>query len=427
MDSVLKIVYSRWVNSIPLPNGLTNDLASWATKNLDKLDSRYFFNDPASSYYFRNSNFHLHCKNLVPLISESEIDDTGTYLYPIEIECNTIRYLINPQNNYNFIDTLSDTMIGYLKSGKVNLLLVNMIDPSIEPAVIQELEQFIHLHEIKKVILLQGNCWLNINTDIKMIDSIISLYQTANEMDRYPCNTPLGYESDFVRESDLTNMLRPKKFLSFNRFMDRPNRTGVAYLVLKYNLLPDGYFSFLCNSKDDYEDQLRLLDLPTEPFADAIREMVPRQIDTQHLDSAELPTFFTVTNYKKDLYQNSYIHIVTETQFESSATPFFSEKTWRPILNLQPFVYLGNPLSLNTLRTLGFKTFSPFINESYDLETDPVNRFALIDQEISRLGKLSVDEIHEWYTSIKEILLHNQKLLYSYKNYNPLCNLVNLN
>jgi hypothetical protein len=246
-------------------------------------------------------------------------------------------------------------------------------------------------------------------------------------MDRYPYPTSLGYISDYVRASDLTDKVRPKKFLSFNRFMNRSHRTGLAYIALKYNLLPDGYFSFLYNPKDDYEDSLRRLNLPTEPFADAIRSMVPRQLDTDHLDQTELSTFFTVTNYRKDLYQNSYVHIVTETQFEKSVSPFMSEKTWRPILNLQPFIYLGNPFSLNTLRMMGFKTFEPFIDESYDKESDPVKRFALVENEIKKLNSLSLDEIHKWYVSISDILIHNQTLLYSYKTYNPLCNLLNLN
>jgi hypothetical protein len=88
---------------------------------------------------------------------------------------------------------------------------------------------------------------------------------------------------------------------------------------------------------------------------------------------------------------------------------------------------LGNAKTLNTLRMLGFKTFHPFIDESYDDERDPVKRFALIEQEIKKLGNTPVEEINRWYASITDILIHNQQLLYSYKKYNPICNLLNVN
>jgi len=62
-----------------------------------------------------------------------------------------------------------------------------------------------------------------------------------------------------------------------------------------------------------------VLELPTDNATD-IHNLVPYQIDTDHLPPDQLHTFFTVTNYKKDLYLNSYVHIVTETQFEQHAS-----------------------------------------------------------------------------------------------------------
>jgi hypothetical protein len=431
MDSVLKVVYSKWYtfnnNRYPFANGTSDKFAEWAqtqdlvpTGDFDRisaLEDYYFFNNANSDYYFRNSNFYFHCKQQgMEFVSEDEID-SDIYVYPIEIECNTIHYVLRPQ----FLETLSDTILGHLKSGKVKLLFVNMVDPSIEPSIIKETQEFFNGIDI---VFLQGN--VRYDADATMLDSVLSLYQTANEMDRYPYPTALGYVSDYVRALDLVDVVRPKKFISFNRFMDRCHRTGLAYLALKYNLLDQGYFSFLYNNKQDYKDRLEQLDLPID-YAEQIESLIPCQIDTHHLINEELPTFFTVTNYRKDLYLNSYVHIVTETQFEQDASPFMSEKTWRPILNLQPFVYLGNPLALNTLRTMGFKTFSPFINEDYDNELDPKKRFALVEKEVAKLGKMSIDEIHQWYVSIKDVLIHNQNLLYSYKNYNPICQLQNIN
>lgn len=440
MDSVLTAVYSNWYTAngtdYPLPNGMSADLLHWVKNvaqlnpqgpfdRLNDLETRFFYNDSNSHYYFRNSNFYFHClRNNIPFVNEDDVT-TGNYVYPIEIESNTIQFILNPPADYNFASTLSSRMLSLLQSGTVKLLLVNMVDPSLETSVIKEVETYFGNLGIGKIVLLQGNVRKDINTDILQLESVLAAYQTAEEMPRYPYQTSLGYISDYVRVQDLDNTVRSKKFLSFNRFLDRSNRSGLAYLAVRYNLLEQGYFSFLCNSKDDYADRLKRLDLPEE-YAEQIRAIVPYQIDTHHLPQDDLSRFFTVTNYRKDLYINSYIHIVTETQFEENASPFFSEKTFRPILNLQPFIHLGNCGSLNTLRMMGFKTFAPFINEDYDSEQDPVKRFKLAADEILRLADMSIEQVHEWYYSIKDILIHNQKTLELYRTYNPLWQLQNI-
>ena len=66
---------------------------------------------------------------------------------------------------------------------------------------------------------------------------------------------------------------------------------------------------------------------------------------------------------------------------------------------------------------MGFKTFEPFIDESYDLEINPKERMRKIEIEIEKLKNKSIEEIHGWYYSIKDILLHNQKHMYSFETY----------
>ena len=51
---------------------------------------------------------------------------------------------------------------------------------------------------------------------------------------------------------------------------------------------------------------------------------------------------------------------------------------------------------LAKLREIGYKTFSPWINESYDEEVDNDKRFFMILDEIKRLCSMSKEEIHKW-------------------------------
>jgi ATP-dependent exoDNAse (exonuclease V) beta subunit len=94
-----------------------------------------------------------------------------------------------------------------------------------------------------------------------------------------------------------------------------------------------------------------------------------------------------------------------------------SEKIFKPIANLQPFLVLGDYLTLSELKKLGFKTFEPFIDESYDTERDSYKRMELLEKEIIKLKNMSIDEIHNWYYSIVDILIFNKKHLYSFENY----------
>mgnify|MGYP006908241978 FL=1 len=59
------------------------------------------------------------------------------------------------------------------------------------------------------------------------------------------------------------------------------------------------------------------------------------------------------------------------------------------------------------LRDLGFKTFHPHIDESYDDVVDVHKRFNMIKQEINKLCSMSKQEIHDWYWSMEEIYKHN--------------------
>jgi uncharacterized HAD superfamily protein len=62
------------------------------------------------------------------------------------------------------------------------------------------------------------------------------------------------------------------------------------------------------------------------------------------------------------------------------------------------------------LKELGFKTFHPYINESYDNEKDIYKRINMIHNEVEKLCNMSKEELHKWYWNMEDILLYNQDL-----------------
>ena len=107
-------------------------------------------------------------------------------------------------------------------------------------------------------------------------------------------------------------------------------------------------------------------------------------------------------------YRDSYFYVCTET-FVHGDFKSLTEKIFKPIANFQPFLFLAYPGALATLRKLGFKTFSPFIDESYDLETNTNKRIKMIYDEVSKLCLMTKKELHDWYWNMEDILIHNQQ------------------
>jgi hypothetical protein len=68
------------------------------------------------------------------------------------------------------------------------------------------------------------------------------------------------------------------------------------------------------------------------------------------------------------------------------------------------------------LRTLGYKTFHPYIDESYDSETSDVVRLKMILKEIERLSKFNDDEVSEFIDMVKPIVEHNYLTLLDRKD-----------
>jgi len=144
-----------------------------------------------------------------------------------------------------------------------------------------------------------------------------------------------------------------------------------------------------------HEDMLVRRGELTKEFYDYL----PKTIDI------ELSYNHTQINY--DLMDSAYINLTTETYFDQNTMLFFSEKIFKPILAIQPFILIGNVFSLRELKKLGFKTFHPIINEEYDEVVDHEIRMKMILDEIDRLYKMNEDEMKNLVKSLGEICIHN--------------------
>jgi hypothetical protein len=356
--------------------------------------------------------------------------DTKSYdgeklFYPIEI-FGSHSYLVQLEDKTNdggetyntaFINVVSEESVKLAKRKK----LVYVINISHEPfSDIKFLYEFssqikqIGLNENNFIIFGGSSNLLELYPELKNIgfnfcfedNLLISSCKKIEDLKR-ESNTILKYKSEYIKESEILEK-RTKYFVCPNRNSNKEHRFTLGCFFESKNLWDKIYSSFLFKAFNTHilrNLNSELNDSLTTALDSFIKKL-PIQMDTQLLSESEIESFESMRAFKKEIYLDSYIHIVTETNFKNDIFP--TEKIINPMVVLQPFILVGAPGYLKYIKSLGFKTFDGFIDETYDDEYSDAKRFELICNEIDRLSKLSLEEIHNWYISIIPILEYNR-------------------
>ena len=109
---------------------------------------------------------------------------------------------------------------------------------------------------------------------------------------------------------------------------------------------------------------------------------------------------------------NAEISVVLETIFDDSRI-HLTEKTLRPIACGHPFILAAGPGALEYIQSYGFKTFAPWIDESYDLESNSLRRLEKIIQAMKQIQNLQGQELVDFQMGIKQIAEFNKKHFFS--------------
>ena len=107
-------------------------------------------------------------------------------------------------------------------------------------------------------------------------------------------------------------------------------------------------------------------------------------------------------------YNDTMYNIVSETN-DNDYEVFMTEKIWKPIIAGQIFVVHGNHLYLQKLREIGFKTFSKYFDESYDLERDTAQRIIKIAGLCKSLREKNWQDL---YLSTQSLRQHNTETFF---------------
>ena len=202
---------------------------------------------------------------------------------------------------------------------------------------------------------------------------------------------------------------RTQKFTCLNR-VDKPFRRLFAATLVERGLTDRAYFSYT-DRKYQVEYETRDSDVSQwdtwdhtvlERFAPPYR--CDELADYEHNSHKLIDARF---------FQDAYFNVIVETHINNL---FLTEKTFKPILNLQPFVIVGAPRSLRLLRELGYKTFGDYIDESYDNEDNAEQRLKLCLNVVEQIVGMSHAEHVKIQQDMAEILLYNQQHFLSDKS-----------
>lgn len=211
-----------------------------------------------------------------------------------------------------------------------------------------------------------------------------------------------------------------KIFLNFNGRQTH-HRTILIFLLKSLNLLQYGYVSYNKNLYD-HESALTYYMNIFKDNAELIKILKENQENILSIENMVLDDYNTQDKFKitsNNLYDKSLLSLVTETNFYGETLynknvnngRILSEKTFKPIAMKHPFIIVSNKNFLDCIRLLGYKTFYPYIDESYDLIDDDAERLLAIVKEIERLTKMSKDEQEIFIKFTNDICEYNYQVL----------------
>lgn len=204
------------------------------------------------------------------------------------------------------------------------------------------------------------------------------------------------------------------KIKLFNALQKRPraHRMWLFKELYKNNLLEDSissmntfswnhtYYMDKTMELSDYDEIIKILPLLPPHTGPAEKEL----IDFSHDDSGKYQMEFN-----SQITLDTWFTIISEASFGED-TCFISEKTFKLICVQHPFIIYGNKNSLHYLREMGYKTFSPFIDEEYD-KLECWERLDAIINSIKKIQAIPKHQRLDWFKGMKDILEYNYDVM----------------
>jgi hypothetical protein len=403
MDSVLNLLFEKWENGNPLPNG-----------------NQYGCTFPYCSEYIQTNN-----------LSIDKLNSTDVY-YPVSLN-----------SDFNCIfrkGFFSQSILSLLHNKKIKVLLLREHEGGGDhKEFFKKLYQLItdnnlytesfYIHFANKNIFKYytesiGEVGMNLHITDWLLE------HTSLQLNRAVHNNKvneLGYKFE---KRTFEDVVRKFNFLCFNR-IPKAHRVSFISKLIKDDVIdkvdwsmlfaPNQFLPFYGETKHNGEN---VFDLQHFSFYFDRKELYDIEKELKYVFYTKKKTIFepesehifeyfgdTKTTHYKQSYDNSYCSLVTETSFENNEE-HLSEKSFKPFINLHLGIFLAPYKHLERLRGYGFKTFGDIWDESYDDIVSPKERFNKVCELIKNLNE--TNNLKDLYLKSKDILEYNQRLAFDF-------------
>lgn len=345
------------------------------------------------------------------------------HIYPIltEYKKNGLYINIRPTNDHEDfpsapIETIAECIALSYLSGKTTFIFDNAGESlfSVRPNYVFKIDQIIkhlNLPNVEYILLVGGP------NDIEEFNCVKQTRDISNNLTvlaafYWEFSTKFNQGLLYRTHQGCIGKQKTKKFLSFNR---RPSAHRIALLekLIEHNLLDEAFYSFsqfmpnnIPNIKETYPNIAKY----NKDFPLMLNE-IPGVTEYTRLGLDDIKYF-----------EQSNFSVVTETLNDQVGVTglvpvYLSEKIFKCIIMQHPFIVVSTPGYLKVLRSRGYKTFHPYINEEYDNVSDSEQRLELIIDEVKRLCSMDAEEQVKWDNKVQPIVAFNKNIYYNQKTY----------
>ena len=238
-------------------------------------------------------------------------------------------------------------------------------------------------------------------------------------------NSLVELMSKYANKYNIKNHKISKHFSCLCKGRPRHNRIGMIYNLWYNNLLTKGNIS--CESYTNTVQTKGYHWIDDKMSTDQFMSKFDGWDETQEQFKQDLPMSFDDQQNKhwwpdvydeSALFESAFVWIACETAKEQDGI-FITEKTLKAVAYGKPFLINGDSGSIEYLKSIGYKTFADFWDESYDLDNS-VQKIEKITKIIKNICTMSLTDINSMYNDMLPILKHNQNLLRNTNQYDTL-------
>ena len=215
------------------------------------------------------------------------------------------------------------------------------------------------------------------------------------------------------------NIKFDKKILCYQR-RNHIHRNAFYYEVMNSQTINNNIFISLWREYTNFEFDYKIIGY-SQNESNSINMFLKENVLNISFDNRNLIDNLGI-DFDIDFHKKTFVSVVSESRVESDLI-FFSEKIFKPIYALQPFILISSQNSLNKLREFGFKTFDKWWDESYDSCINANERIKKIKKILIDICNKSDEELQIMLIEMEDVLIHNYKILTD-TNFNNFNNLI---